>query len=93
MVMTILFMMIIYMYYDEVSVCLCVTKNEHFLLGDSCNHLVQLNVSFRGFSQFQFFHGSRLFLWVSNVTGWFFMVPGGFSWFFMIPRGFFMVPV
>jgi len=28
-----------YIYYDEVSVCLCVTKNEHFLLGVSCNHL------------------------------------------------------
>ena len=28
-----------YIYYDEVSVCLCVTKNDHFLLGVSCNHL------------------------------------------------------
>ena len=26
-------------YYDEVSVCLFVTKKEHFLLGVSCNHL------------------------------------------------------
>ena len=26
-------------YYDAVSVCLFVTKNEHFLLGVSCNHL------------------------------------------------------
>ena len=25
-------------YYDEVSVCLSVTKNHHFLLGVSCNH-------------------------------------------------------
>ena len=25
-------------YYDEVFVCLSVTKNEHFLLGVSCNH-------------------------------------------------------
>ena len=36
-------------------VCLCVTKNHHFLLGVSCNHLnhpsVQLKVSFHGFSQ------------------------------------------
>ena len=28
-----------YIYYDEVFVCLSVTKNEHFLLGVSCNHL------------------------------------------------------
>ena len=28
-----------YIYYDEVSVCLSVTKNDHFLLGVSCNHL------------------------------------------------------
>ena len=28
-----------YIYYDEVSVCLSVTKNEHFLLGVSCDHL------------------------------------------------------
>ena len=28
-----------YIYYDGVSVCLCVTKNDHFLLGVSCNHL------------------------------------------------------
>ena len=28
-----------YIYYDEVSVCLSVTKNHHFLLGVSCNHL------------------------------------------------------
>ena len=26
-------------HYDGVSVCLCVTKNDHFLLGVSCNHL------------------------------------------------------
>ena len=26
-------------YYDEVSVCLFVTKKEHFLLGVACNHL------------------------------------------------------
>ena len=29
----------IYICYDEVSVCLCVTKNIHFLLEVSCNHL------------------------------------------------------
>ena len=28
-----------YIYYDAVSVCLCVTKNEHSFLGVSCNHL------------------------------------------------------
>ena len=29
-----------YIYYDEcLSVCLFVTKNDHFLLGVSCNHL------------------------------------------------------
>ena len=28
-----------YIYYDAVSVCLCVTKNHHFLLGVSCDHL------------------------------------------------------
>ena len=54
--------------------CLCVTKNEHSLLGVSCNHLlpsmtppVQLKVSFHGsmsaFIGFQglrlVFHGSR----------------------------------
>ena len=26
-------------YYDAVCVCLSVTKNHHFLLGVSCNHL------------------------------------------------------
>ena len=47
MAMAILFMMmVIYAYYDEVSVSLFVTKNEHFLFGVSCNHPVQLQVSF-----------------------------------------------
>ena len=29
----------IYVYYDAVFVCVSVTKNDHFLLGVSCNHL------------------------------------------------------
>ena len=37
--MTPMMMMNIYIYYDEVSVCLSVTKNEHFLVGVSCYHL------------------------------------------------------
>ena len=33
-------MMMIYIHYDEcLFVCVFVTKNDHFLLGVSCNHL------------------------------------------------------
>ena len=35
-------MMMIYIYYDAVFVCLCVTKNHHFLLGVSCNYHTHL---------------------------------------------------
>ena len=37
--MMMMMMIYTYIYYDEVSVCLSVTKNEHFLVGVSCYHL------------------------------------------------------
>ena len=39
MVMMLMETMMIYVYYDAVFVFVCVTKNHHFLLGVSCNHL------------------------------------------------------
>ena len=41
--------------------CVFVTKNDHFLLGVSCNHLVSSRLVFHGSRLvFMVFHGSRL---------------------------------
>ena len=82
--------------------CLCVTKNEHSLLGVSCNHLlpsitplhtVQLKVSFHGsMSAFIGFQGLRLVFHGSRS------VFTGFQRFRLVFHGsrpvlwFFMVP-
>ena len=52
-------------YYDEVSVCLSVTKTIH-------NPPVQL----QGFQGSRFFTVQGQFLWVFKDPGWFFKVPG-----------------
>ena len=66
--------------------CMCVTKNHHFLLGVSCNHPVQLQVSFDG-SKFVFhssmsvFIGFQVFRFVSRWFHGFSRILVGFHGF------------
>ena len=50
--------------YIMMQFCLFVTKNDHFLLGVSCNHLIFMVLGW--------------FSWFFMVTGWFYMVLGWF---------------
>ena len=68
------------------SVCVSVTKNDHFLLGVSCNHLQPpITTMYNSRLVFLVFQLQIGFSWSHvgfcgffKVTGWFFMVPGPF---------------
>ena len=75
------------------SVCVSVTKNDHFLLGVSCNHLQPpITTMYNSRLVFLVFQLQIGFSWSHvgfcgffKVTGWFFMVPGPF--FFIVFQG------